>query len=210
LDFKRLAASTLKSLSGTESPAEVTVTFGPNFVDEMNSIIEHNSRGKKIQATFEFPDELLQEIDNSVSGHASSENVLYSEEMQFLDVVGESFHQEQLASVLQSEKNENPDFDEESGSEWYSGFLVPEPWNPFDANAVMVLMIVPSDEGLIVVNVGHLAKLQAKKVQKKIIHFLSQGAVIPLLMKLTGGTSNKPNIGVLARAKTKAINFDYE
>jgi hypothetical protein len=82
------------------------------------------------QISVSFDDELLDEIDGAVQSHQATARVMYSEDMQFLDVVGESFHQEELRSLY----NEVQDA-------WLSGFLMPEPLNPHDPNAVSVMII---------------------------------------------------------------------
>jgi hypothetical protein len=119
--------------------------------------------------------------------------------MQFLDVVGESFHQEELRNLY----NEVQD-------SWLSGFLMPEPLNPHDPNAVGVMIISPDPNvpnTFQVTQAGHLKKEQAKKVSKKIISLMENDAYIPILLKLSGGSLDKPSLGVIARAKTDKVKF---
>ena len=212
MTFKNLASKALKAAQDRlEAPKadEVRITLGASFLTDMDKAIKRNPSGTNLRITFDFPGELMQEVDDAIGLHRASANVLYSDEMQFLDVVGESFHQEGLMQVFERDKDSKEDFglEDEDFTDWYSGFLIPEPWNPHDANAVMVVMITSTGEDVGTIQVGHLAKEQAKKVQKKLIHNLNEGKLVPVLMKLTGGTMEKPTVGVLARAKTNAILF---
>jgi len=87
---------------------------------------------------------------------------------------------------------------------------MPEPLNPHDPNAISVMIICDApegEEGLRVIQSGHLKKEQAKKVAKKIINFVEQDAYITVLLKLSGGSLDKPNLGVIARAKTDKVKF---
>jgi hypothetical protein len=89
---------------------------------------------------------------------------------------------------------------------------MPEPLNPHDPNAVSVMIIhSTSDEDtegeFDVIQAGHLKKEQAKKVSKKLISLCENDAYIPILCKLSGGSLDKPNIGLIARAKTDEIKF---
>ncbi len=176
------------------------VTYGSEFIRELEEAVTRGSSG--IQMV--FPNALMEEVDHSIKSHSGSVNVLCDDEMQFLDVVGESFHQDAIGEVhrrLEQEKD--------SRSDWFAGILLPEPHNPHDSNAVMVLLVTDAEDGdgYEVITVGHLAREQAKKVQKKLIKFLNGGAIIPVLLRISGGTEDKPTFGVIARAKTKALHF---
>ena len=151
--------------------------------------------------------EILSEIKKAVSRHAESEHVAYEDEMQSLNVVGESFHSGDLTRILRADREANLQLPEEEGSDWYSGYLQPEPSNPYDSNAVKVVLIEPTSEGLRSVDVGYLGRDQAKRVQKKIIKIMNRGSYIPLLLKLHGGTSSFPNVGVMAKAMTTEVKF---
>ncbi len=168
---------------------KIEIVFNETFIDQISSI-----SSARAELSVSFPEDLMQEIDKAVEQHIETPRVPYDEEMQFLDVVGESFHQESLRELH-----------EEYGEHWFAGFLLPEPFNQFDPNAVMVLAINPTDYS--VVQVGHLAKEQAKKVQKKIIKLLINNKYVPIIMLIKGGEPDKPNYGILARSKTKKITF---
>ncbi len=191
----------VKALAGiamgeTQQPQgrKITIIFGSQYMDGLRNVLA-NSKGIS-GASVDFPAELMQEIDDCVKNHKASDNVLYDDEMQFLDVVGESFRQDDLRELMATYGSDK----------WFSGFLMPEPFNPYDKNAVGVMLIVAEEEYK-VVQVGYLGKEQAKKVQAKIIKYLEGGAVIPCLLKMAGGTPDQPSIGMIPRAKTKKIKF---
>lgn len=181
---------------------QVKIVFGQNYIQSCQQIMQSVQNGTwngGNQISISFEDELLGEIDNCVASHQSSGRVLYSDDMQFLDVVGESFHQEELRDLYNQVQDS-----------WLPGFLMPEPLNPHDPNAVGVMIITPDtdeEQKFNVVQAGHLKKEQAKKVSKKIINLMENDAYIPILLKLSGGPLDKPSLGVIARAKTDKIKF---
>jgi len=187
-------------------PVPYVITFGANFSSSISTAYQQKAQS----ITIDFPQELMRDIDEAISGHGGVENILYDHEMQFLDVVGEAQHQEDLLEILRADEADSIEWElEREGSDWYAGFLMPEPYNQFDQNAVKVLLINPDREvnEFYIVQVGYLAREQAKKVHKKVIGLLDQGKVIPVLLKIIGGTPEKPSVGVVARAKTKAVKF---
>jgi len=132
--------------------------------------------------------------------HGSTERVAYGEN-QSLDVVGESFYHENISKIANGRPGK------EAG--WLPGFLVPEQLNEFDHNAVAVYVVHWSDKGIDALKVGHLPKGLAAKVQIKIVRLLvEKRKLVPLLIYLKGGTADFPNYGVIANARTDAINFD--
>jgi hypothetical protein len=201
-DRKDVVKQYASSVGKPKQSQEVKITFGGNYIQKCQEIMEavkNRTWNGGNQISIDFDNELLDEIENCVVSHSSSDRVLYSDDMQFLDVVGESFHQEELRNLYNRMKDS-----------WLSGFLMPEPLNPHDPNAISVMIIAPDDENkneYVVVQAGHLKKEQAKKVAKKIMGFVEQDAYIPVLLKLSGGSLDKPNLGVIARAKTDAVKF---
>jgi hypothetical protein len=183
----------------------IKLTFGGNYIMESQRIKEAISKGTwrgggSIEV--DFDQELLREINDCVETHSGNSRVLYSDNMQFLDVVGEGFRQEELRKLYNKVQDS-----------WLSGVLMPEPLNPHDSNAVSVLVIVhdedpenPSNQ-FRVIQAGHLKRDQAAKVFKKLMKFAMNDQYIPILCKLMGGTLDKPNLGLLARAKTSALEF---
>jgi hypothetical protein len=174
---------------------DVRLEFGPNLMSGYKDIVANPKNINSVEV--HFPSVLLNEIDEAISSHQATMHVSYTDEMQFLDVVGESFYQSNLADI-KKKFNDN----------WLSGFLMPEPLNPHDSNAVSVLVIGSDEHGEVTaVQVGYLAKDQAKKTHAKIVKHLESGLVIPVLLKLTGGETGKENLGVMARAKHSKIKF---
>jgi hypothetical protein len=113
-------------------------------------------------------------------------------EKQRLDVVGESFCQEDI------KKNFKPD-------RWLYGLLVPEQNNEYDPNAVAIYLITKNDS---VVKVGYLKKDSAQKVSQKIANLMvNEGLVIPLLAIIKKGPEESSNFGVQAYAMTDRIVF---
>ena len=178
------------------------LTFGPNYVREFRNVID-KYRNRPVQLSIDFPDELLQEISDSIYNHeATSERVLYDDAKQFINVVGESYRQEESRDLAKTHSDI-----------WMAGFLAPEPYNAHDANAVAVFLIKHKREGSSqvlendVVQGGYLAAGVAKKVHNKIVMFLENDAYIPLICKLNGGIDGKDNFGVTARVMSKRIKF---
>ena len=191
---KKLAASAMASTIETEG-RDITLVFGPSLMAGYKDIVEN--KGKINSVEVHFPPSLMAEISDAINSHQSSEHVDYTDDMQFLDVVGESFQQENLRELQK-----------EHGDGWMYGFLMPEPLNPHDTNAVSVLVISEDLDGKLgAVQVGYLGREQAKKTQAKIIKHIENGLVIPVLLKLTGGETGKENLGVMARAKHSKIKF---
>ena len=149
--------------------------------------------------------EIMAQIVDAIEGHEPTAQVLYTQDKHNLQVMGESFRGE-VFKVL-SEKYRD-DADEEI-DRWFSGVLLPEPTNPYDAHAVMVILLDPeNDDGAITpLHVGYLDKEHAAKVQPKIINFWKDEKVIPLLLRVHGGTSERPNFSVFAMAMTSAIRL---
>jgi len=192
------------SINQPKQAQEVKIIFGENYISKCNEIMQLVKTGKwkgGNQLSISFNDDLLDEIDGSVQSHQATARVMYSDDMQFLDVVGESFHQDELRALYNQVQDS-----------WLSGFLMPEPLNPHDPNAVSVMIITESadenDGGKFeVIQAGHLKKEQAKKVSKKLISLCENDAYIPILCKLSGGSLDKPSLGLIARAKTDKIKF---
>ena len=96
---------------------------------------------------------------------------------------------------------------------WLAGFLVPEMANPYDKTAVAIYAFCPPEDGLDsetpfkILHGGYMDNESAKKVHKKILNLMGKNQFIPLLTRVVGGTSEQPNYGLVAYAKTKAIKF---
>lgn len=181
-------------------------SFFDRFMDEP-------SRPSRTQSTPEIradpndflSQEIMNQIIGAVTGHHDTEQVLYDEDKQNLLVVGESFRGA-VFEILRRKYQTDPS---EEIDRWFSGVLMPEPTNPYDSHAVMVILLDEDDKtGKInPLHVGYIDKEHAAKVQPKIISLWRSEKVIPLLMRLDGGTSDRPNFGVFAMAMTSAIKF---
>jgi len=149
--------------------------------------------------------EIMQQIIDSIAGHSATEQVLYSEAKQNFLVVGESFRGE-VFEILRRKYQTDPS--EEIGR-WFSGVLIPEPTNSYDSHAVMVILLDQDDKTSKInpLHVGYIEKEHAAKVQPKIFSLWKSEKGISLLMRLDGGTSDKPNFGVFAMAMTSAIRY---
>jgi hypothetical protein len=195
LDKAKQLAATARAATAQSEGRDVTLVFGPKLMAGYKDIVEN--KGKIRSVAINFPPTLMSEISDAINSHQPSVHVAYSDDMQFLDVVGESFYSHNLKELHQ-----------EHGDGWMYGFLMPEPLNPHDTNAVSVLVISDDEDGKLgAVQVGYLGREQAKKTQSKIIKHLESGLVIPVLLKLTGGETGKENLGVMARAKHSKVKF---
>jgi hypothetical protein len=195
LDKAKQLAATAKAATAQSEGRDITLVFGPSLMAGYKDIVNNKDKIRSVEV--HFPPALMGEISDAINSHQQSAHVAYTDDMQFLDVVGESFYSDNLKELHK-----------EHGDGWIYGFLMPEPLNPHDANAVSVLVITDDEDGKLgAVQVGYLGREQAKKTQSKIIKHLEDGLVIPVLLKLTGGETGKENLGVMARAKHSKIKF---
>jgi hypothetical protein len=147
-----------------------------------------------------FFEKIYQVVDQRPGEGIEDERVAYAgrENRQFLDVVGESFCQEDLRTFYKPDK-------------WRYGLLIPEQDNKFDSNAVAIYLICTPDESedaeFGVYRVGYLKKELAKKVSQKIANQLAHtGRVIPILAMVKEG-SDGDMLAVVAYAMTDSIEF---
>ena len=149
--------------------------------------------------------EIMQKVISSVTGHHKSEQVLYSDNKQHLDVAGENYR----GDVFKNLKEKYQPSPREEIGEWFSGVLLPEPTNPYDPHAVMVILLDQDVESLEIVplHVGYMDKEHAANSQPQITKFWKEGKVIPLHLKIRGGTPQIPPFSVTAFAMTSAIRF---
>ena len=188
------------------TPVEVTIPFDSNWFDSWESLrIKHEQNPFPFVVSVSFDDDLLQEIWNSITGHSASNRILYDEEQQPINNVGESFRQKQIEDFCEGVSGE------ELG--WLAGFLMPDLANPHDKTAVAVYVIRPANNAaddqakFKLVQGGYMDRESAKKVHKKVLNLMGKDQYIPLLIRVQGGTQDKPNYGVFVYAKTKAIKF---
>ena len=199
-----------KLLSGAGSskpePIERVISFDSNWFDSWESLrIEQERAPFPVDVKVTFDGDLLKEIWDSIEQHAPIGRVSYDEEQQHINNVGESFREEQIREFCDNLPGENLG--------WLAGFLLPEMANGYDKTAVAVYVLRLSESGINsenpfrIVHGGYMDKDSAKKVHKKIINLMGKNIYIPLLIQIHGGTPEKPNYGVFAYAKTKAIQF---
>lgn len=184
-------------------PREVVIPFDANWFDAWEQLrLDEESRPGSLSVSVSFDDELLKEICKSIENHQASPRILYDEEQQSINNVGESYRQEQIAAFCGDKSGEDLG--------WMAGFLMPEMANPHDKTAVAIYAIKQkegSEEGLEILHGGYMDRESAKKVHKKILNLMGKDQFIPLLTRIQGGTPEKPSFGVFAYAKTKAIKF---
>jgi hypothetical protein len=180
---------------------DFTIVFNAKYEESLISMVRNAPGNYEISGcSISFPQELLIAVDLSIKNHESNLGVAYSQDKQSLEIVGESFHLQEilkLHSVV-------------GGRQWVSGLLMPEPLNPFDSNAVALILIYreSNQSDFKQVPVGFLAKEQAKKVQKKILKLLSKSEVVPVLAMIKGEVDSGMSPGILAMAMTDKIRFD--
>lgn len=189
-----------------QKPIEVVIPFDADWFDSWEALrIKQEANPFPVDVKVSFDEELLKEIWNSIEKHSPTPRVLYDEEQQPINNVGESFRQLQIKEFCGEDSAEDLD--------WLAGFLVPEMANPYDKTAVGIYAMRPTAEGIDseipfrIVHGGYMDKESAKKVHKKILNLMGKDQFIPLLIRIVGGTPDKPSYGVFAYAKTKAITF---
>lgn len=166
---------------------------------EMGFFDAFRAREQRVTSSVVIDDTWILEVDDAIESHESSTRVAYGEN-QHLEVVGESFHRENLLKIAEGGAGDD--------AGWLSGFLVPEQLNEFDPNAVAVYVIHREKKKVDALKVGYLPKEMAARVQGKILRlFVDKQILIPLLIRLSGGTAEFDNYGVIANARTDAVNF---
>lgn len=186
-------------------PQEINIAFDANWFDSWEALrlSEESKMGSSnVSISVTFDNELLKEICDSIKSHQPSQRILYDEEQQPINNVGESFRQEQISSFCGESTGEDLG--------WMAGFLMPEMANPHDKTAVAIYVIRQNEnteDDLVILHGGYMDRESAKKVHKKILNLMGKDQFIPLLTRIVGGTLEKPNFGVFAYAKTKAIKF---
>ena len=197
----------LKAVTSSPEPVVRKISFDPNWQDEMESLrLEIQSKKGQASVSVNIPDALCQELYDAIESHEASVRIPYAETKTPINNVGESFRQSEIAEFCGDLTGEDMD--------WLAGFLMPEILNPYDKTAVAVqaIKINPNSESLAdkfsVVQVGYLEKEVAKKVHKKILSLLGKDQYIPLLIRMTGGSPDKPNYGAFPYVMSDKIKFE--
>jgi hypothetical protein len=100
----------------------------------------------------------------------------------FISAVGESNYLDELNEILRSTPKHKGRYET-------IATLSPEPSNPHDPNAIRILI---GDKP-----VGYLSRADAKRFRKSHSAAIASEQIIQCRARLTGGTDEKPNIGVL-------------
>ena len=196
-----------KAANEAAQPDVRTVIFDQDWLDTMEAL-RAEFAGKKSQTSIgiKIPDELCVDLCNAIESHEPSARVPYSDSKVPINNDGESFRQDALKEMCGNRSGED--------MPWLTGFLLPEILNPYDKFAVGIHAIqvqenpVPPAEKYNVFQVGYMDKESAKKVHKKILNLLGKDQYVPLLIRMTGGTKEKPNYGAFPYVMTDKIKFD--
>jgi hypothetical protein len=148
----------------------------------------------------EFFEKLYSVVDQMPGEGIEDKRIAYAgrENRQFIEVVGESFCQEDLRNFYKPEK-------------WRYGLLVPEQDNKFDSNALAVYLVHTPDQSeddeYGVYRVGYLNKDVAKKVSQKIANLLVKAGIVIPVLAIVKESSDNNNLAVVAYAMTDEIEF---
>lgn len=185
---------------------KITIPFDQNWEDAWNQIRKDQEiNPHALDTSVEFSNDLLDELSNAISNRQSTERFPYAEEKIPLNNVGESFRQVEIRDFCMNAAGEDLG--------WIYGLLIPEMANEHDKNAVAVyafredaLSSDPESKYLFL-HAGYLEKESAKKVHAKILRLMAKDLYVPLLVRVHGGTPDKPNYGVFPYAMTDKIEF---
>lgn len=201
--FKNLLSA---SFGIKKEPIERTITFDSNWVDSWESLrLDFERTSENYQVSVNFDLDLLRDLWRSIEEHRAVGSWSFSEDMQAINNVGESFRQTELSEFCQGRSGEDLG--------WIAGFLLPELANPVDKTAVAIYAIRLSDTGIDsaspfnIVHAGYMDKESAKKVHKKLLNLMGKNSFVPLLVSIHGGIPGKPNYGVFVNAKTSILKF---
>ncbi len=193
-------------LAVTSKPLEnKVVLFDQDWEESWNSLrdySEHTSGNFSVSVSFDT--DLLQNFWDSIESHEPRPQILYSTNQQAINNVGESYRQNEIAAFCENLPGEK--------MPWLAGFLLPEMANPNDKTAVAVYVIKPRKTGgdeppFDILHAGYMDRESAHKVHRKLLNLMGKNLFIPLLIRITGGTQEKPNYGVVPYAMTDSIKF---
>ena len=114
----------------------------------------------------------------------------------FQPVAGESFYQEALQAIKHSGPSGRVPVE-------FTAFLIPEPHNPHDANAIAVFHRGCGQ-------VGYLPREDAARFRPIADRLIARGRCIACPAHLTGGTADKPYIGVTLSLPPVGTMHDVE
>lgn len=160
----------------------------------LRKIAKFASSGFEDTSFFELNEESFKNIHEVIDQRATRPGVVSrQEDFREFEIVGESFYAQNLFQLTGGKPGKN--------AGWFSGFLLCEPSNQFDRNAVAVYLIDTSNSRYEALQVGYLPKDVAATVNRIIMsRLVNHGEVVPLLGKIFGGEGpEKANYGVSAR-----------
>ena len=129
------------NMAAKQKPVEVVISFDSDWFDTWEALrIKQEANPFPVDMKISFDEELLKEIWNSIEGHSATKRILYDDEQQPINNVGESFRQPAIEEFCGSQSAEDLG--------WLAGFLVPEMANPHDKTAVAIYAISPTEEGI--------------------------------------------------------------
>lgn len=185
---------------------KILIPFDQNWEDSWNQIRKDQEIDPHaLDTSIQVANDLLDEIATAITSHESSTRIPYAEEKIALNNVGESFRQEEISQFCEDAPGEDLG--------WIYGFLLPEMANEYDKNAVAVYAFrdnahsTDDDSKYLLLHAGYLEKDSAKKVHAKILRLIAKDLYVPLLVRVHGGTADKPNYGVFPYAMTDKIDF---
>ncbi len=118
-----------------------------------------------------------------------------------VDVVGEAAYQGTLVRMAGGRTIDGP------RNRHHTAVLLPEPTNPYDENAVRVVL-VPSTPGAATATVGYLSREDAARYRPVIDRLAAAGKVMACKASMTGGWDRGPDdrgsIGVILHLGTVA------
>lgn len=144
--------------------------------------------------SFEIDEEVFQGVIETVENRATVPGVVpRGDDYIDLDVVGESNYQDDIRKIARNQPGR--------ASGYHNGFLAPEQDNPYDSNAVAVYVIDKNVQPIDAYKVGYLPRDLAEEVTPTLESYIrNERAVVPLLIRLSGGEEGRPSYGVIAKA----------
>lgn len=161
------------------------------------------NKGKSVKTIVldsDFFKALYEVVDQMPGEMIEDKRVAYAgrENRQYIEVVGESYCQEDLRNFYKPEK-------------WRYGFLAPEQTNQYDPNAVAIYLISTDEENgtdeFSAYRVGYLKKEVAKTVSSAIAQLLVQKNIVIPVLAMVKEAQGMDNLAVVAYAMTDIIKF---
>lgn len=206
--------------TNAEIHKRLTIPYDSHWIESWKALnLQRQGLTVPVDLSIHVADDLLSEIWSAIEKQSSSTRVPYSNQMRPINIDRESFHQEWLSEFCDHRPAES--------IPWSAGFLAPELASPnYEADVAVYAFKKDVDRSTLdpssplvdsenagsisqyrVLHVGYLEKESAQKVHKDIINLMGQDRYIPLLVKISGGSSQKPFYGVSAYAMCDKVDF---